>query len=204
MIPQSQGVQAWDRYAYVSNNPIKSIDLSGHTAKEYDDGGCDGTYDGTGPGPSSGGGMGGEGGGEGGEPLEPTESGFTDPPIGGLQETPSWYNPHITDHSPDVEGAELFTDSMTSENAQTQFISENEQFNAIEEVIDDHIEEIATMADSASLGRTYGFDGPAVGFRGYYHGGFVSGQTASRIVVKFDGLGGWFIVSVYSKYYPPK
>ena len=30
IIPQQQGVQAWDRYAYVNNNPVKYTDPSGH------------------------------------------------------------------------------------------------------------------------------------------------------------------------------
>jgi RHS repeat-associated protein len=30
IIPQQQGTQAWDRYAYVSNSPIRYIDPSGH------------------------------------------------------------------------------------------------------------------------------------------------------------------------------
>ena len=31
-IPQSQGTQAYDRYAYVNNNPIKLVDINGHEA----------------------------------------------------------------------------------------------------------------------------------------------------------------------------
>ncbi len=30
MVPQQQGVQAWDRYAYVGNNPLRYTDPSGH------------------------------------------------------------------------------------------------------------------------------------------------------------------------------
>ncbi len=30
IIPESQGVQAWDRYAYVNNNPLRYTDPSGH------------------------------------------------------------------------------------------------------------------------------------------------------------------------------
>jgi len=32
IIPQNQGVQAWDRYAYTNNNPIRYTDPSGHCA----------------------------------------------------------------------------------------------------------------------------------------------------------------------------
>ena len=32
IIPQQQGVQAWDRYAYSNNNPARYTDLSGHCA----------------------------------------------------------------------------------------------------------------------------------------------------------------------------
>jgi len=31
MIPQQQGVQAWDRYAYVNNSPVNYTDPRGHT-----------------------------------------------------------------------------------------------------------------------------------------------------------------------------
>jgi RHS repeat-associated protein len=31
-----QGIQAWDRYAYVNNNPIRHVDPSGHNCAEYD------------------------------------------------------------------------------------------------------------------------------------------------------------------------
>ncbi len=33
---QTQGVQAWDRYAYTNNNPIRYIDPSGHDYCESD------------------------------------------------------------------------------------------------------------------------------------------------------------------------
>jgi hypothetical protein len=37
MIPEhSQGAQAWDRYAYVNNNPVKSTDPTGHVREEGD------------------------------------------------------------------------------------------------------------------------------------------------------------------------
>jgi RHS repeat-associated protein len=34
IVPQNQGIQAWDRYAYVNNSPINFIDLSGHMITE--------------------------------------------------------------------------------------------------------------------------------------------------------------------------
>ena len=34
MIPQGQGVQGWDRYAYVNNNPVKYADPSGHDLEQ--------------------------------------------------------------------------------------------------------------------------------------------------------------------------
>jgi RHS repeat-associated protein len=33
---QTQGTQAWDRYAFVNNNPIKYVDLTGHDAISSD------------------------------------------------------------------------------------------------------------------------------------------------------------------------
>ena len=43
MIPSTQGVQAWDRYAYVNNNPVRYKDPSGH--KTCDGAGLDGECD---------------------------------------------------------------------------------------------------------------------------------------------------------------
>ena len=43
IIPQQQGVQAWDRYAYVNNNPVKYADPSGHCIPKQ----CGYTVDGT-------------------------------------------------------------------------------------------------------------------------------------------------------------
>jgi len=34
IIPESQGVQAWDRYAFVNNNPVRYTDSTGHVADE--------------------------------------------------------------------------------------------------------------------------------------------------------------------------
>jgi RHS repeat-associated protein len=34
IIPQGQGVQAWDRYAYVNNNPVRFNDPSGHVCSD--------------------------------------------------------------------------------------------------------------------------------------------------------------------------
>jgi len=34
MIPSAQGVQAWDRYAYVNNNPVRYMDPTGHMRVE--------------------------------------------------------------------------------------------------------------------------------------------------------------------------
>jgi RHS repeat-associated protein len=39
MIPSTQGVQAWDRYAYANNNPVRYTDPTGHMVDEGD-GGC--------------------------------------------------------------------------------------------------------------------------------------------------------------------
>ena len=36
-IPESQGVQAYDRFAYANNNPVKYIDPSGHDAIPYEE-----------------------------------------------------------------------------------------------------------------------------------------------------------------------
>jgi hypothetical protein len=35
IIPQNQGVQAWDRFAYTNNNPVRYTDPSGHCAICY-------------------------------------------------------------------------------------------------------------------------------------------------------------------------
>ncbi|MCQ3938099.1 MAG: hypothetical protein DPW18_13775 [Chloroflexi bacterium] len=39
IIPQSQGVQAWDRFAYTNNNPVRYTDPSGHQFCD-EDGNC--------------------------------------------------------------------------------------------------------------------------------------------------------------------
>ena len=39
-VPESQGVQAWDRYAYVNNNPVKYIDPTGHIVCGTDEKSC--------------------------------------------------------------------------------------------------------------------------------------------------------------------
>ena len=45
MIPQGQGVQTWDRYAYVSNNPLRYTDPTGHMNCEEDGYNCPGDDD---------------------------------------------------------------------------------------------------------------------------------------------------------------
>jgi len=35
IIPPTQGIQAWDRYAYSNNNPVRYTDLSGHCAVSF-------------------------------------------------------------------------------------------------------------------------------------------------------------------------
>jgi hypothetical protein len=43
-VPEAaQGVQAWDRYAYVNNNSVRYTDLTGYMVDDGDDGGCDST-----------------------------------------------------------------------------------------------------------------------------------------------------------------
>jgi RHS repeat-associated protein len=42
MIPIGQGIQAWDRYAYVVNNPLRYTDPTGHRLVENEGGGGDG------------------------------------------------------------------------------------------------------------------------------------------------------------------
>ncbi|HNT23827.1 MAG TPA: RHS repeat-associated core domain-containing protein [Anaerolineales bacterium] len=37
IVPQSQGVQAFDRFAYVSNNPLRYLDPTGHWRDEFGD-----------------------------------------------------------------------------------------------------------------------------------------------------------------------
>lgn len=46
IVPLMQGTQAWDRYAYVNNNPLRYIDPTGHRCEPGDNepgGYCDGT-----------------------------------------------------------------------------------------------------------------------------------------------------------------
>jgi len=43
IIPPQQGVQAWDRFAYVNNNPLKYTDPSGHQATDIGSGSSSGT-----------------------------------------------------------------------------------------------------------------------------------------------------------------
>ncbi len=38
LVPENQGMQAWDRYAYVNNNPVNAVDPTGHAMKLDDDG----------------------------------------------------------------------------------------------------------------------------------------------------------------------
>jgi RHS repeat-associated protein len=42
IIPQTQGVQAWDRYTYANNNPLRYIDPTGHMMAYHEGGGGDG------------------------------------------------------------------------------------------------------------------------------------------------------------------
>lgn len=41
-VPESQGVQALDRYAYVNNSPVNYMDPTGHMLSKCPDGACDG------------------------------------------------------------------------------------------------------------------------------------------------------------------
>jgi len=44
MIPSAQGVQAWDRYAYANNNPVRYNDPTGHSVTQGDGGSSNCTY----------------------------------------------------------------------------------------------------------------------------------------------------------------
>ena len=112
-------------------------------------------------------------------------------------------NAHAWDkHGPNVSDAFLQSQSMKSTAPQTKFASGDEMANAVSETLAVNMTDIQTMANSGQRG-TVGFTGgPVVYYTGYYQGQFINGQAPTKIVIRFDGNGGWSLYSAYPYLYP--
>jgi hypothetical protein len=105
----------------------------------------------------------------------------------------------LSKHAPGASDADLMAKSVRSPVAQTKFTSEDEMANAVSTVLSTstNMAEIQQMAGNSQAGSTIEYDGPSVNYSGFRGGHSINGQALARVVIVFDGKGGWSLYTAF-------